>query len=454
VRTTWREVLHAAVTVGRDVTPWLAQVPQLAEQEILSRCAPLRAYLRRVPIEESCPLRYALLPNEVYLRGTEITAKGAFSYRMGMTMAEWLCWGRLGMSHSLHAESAYPPDVDPDQWDATARKPDLVGVHPLNPATWLIEAKAQRRLGKGKLREGALQLALDGIVDGPHRRVLCGTSLEDRVFMTLDIDTRRPELGNLGTPDPDPMAGPDLDTNDEALYHLARASMLIYLILESRREHVTVVPVGRAADRRAAGARRQTAGLVTLLEVDRSTQVLRQRLTSQQAGSRAVADAGGIDMLTASVGGTGMTVGLSRRLFAACRALLETQNSLAMQAQREAAQQAKEEGYAPARAADIDNDIIISHVLSEPGRASAQSGRPVASPEAQTEREQRAYRRLERLARYALMSGAREGFDTGQERDWRSLTDVDPPLAVGGPAWALESATADVYLAVESGLAI
>jgi hypothetical protein len=43
--TTWREILKAATEVGRDVTPNLLQVPQLAHSELVARVAPLYAYI-------------------------------------------------------------------------------------------------------------------------------------------------------------------------------------------------------------------------------------------------------------------------------------------------------------------------------------------------------------------------------------------------------------------------
>jgi hypothetical protein len=86
VGTTWREILLAAVMVGRDPTPWFDRLPQLARLEILARVTPLRAYLSRV----TAPGRSGAVVkvNDVYVRGTERSAKAAFGYRIGMTMAE------------------------------------------------------------------------------------------------------------------------------------------------------------------------------------------------------------------------------------------------------------------------------------------------------------------------------------------------------------------------------
>lgn len=418
VRTSWRAVLQAAITVGRDVSPWLVQVPQLAGHEILSRCAPLRAYLRRQPAGTRGGLtRYELVPNEVYLHGTEITAKSAFSYRLGMTMAEWLCWGQLGMGHSSHAESVVPPDVIPKLWQSWPGKPDLVGRHRLPPESWVIEAKAQRRLGREALRKGAAQLDLGGLIQGPHRRVLCGTSLEDRVFMTLDMETYLPNGDQPSTPGhTDPLAGPDIDEDDAALYQLARASMLSYLVLRQTLD-VAVVPVGYTVDRRAA--RPPDGSGPVLLEMDDSTAELRQRLR-QTADHRAVRRYEGIDMLTASVPGSGMTVGLSRRLYAACTSVLESQMLLALQAQDAA--RTESNLFANRVAVSEQDDVDLAGLV---------------------------FARNEWQARADLMDDARTAYRAAADQDWESLIYRQPRLAVDGPERQLEAATADTYLAID-----
>lgn len=422
VQTSWREVLHAALTVGRDVTPWLAATPRLAAWEILARQTPLRSYLSRRAFP--CPdgtSRWGLVTNDVYQRGTEITARGAFSYRIGMTMAEWLCWGRLGMSHSLHAETSCPPAADPEQWRATASKPDLIGVHPQHPADWVIEAKAQRRLSYGKLKEGAKQLDLDGLIDTPHRRVLCGTSLEDRLFMTVDIDTR-----TAGPTDPtfadDPPPGPDPAHDDHALYHLARASMLIFLILRAAvPEQMAVVPVGPAADPRRTPGVSQRSGPVTLLEHDHSTEALRARVRRDDPRQRSIRDNGGIDMLTTEVPGAGLTVGMSRRLYAACQQLVDLEAELA------------------GRASDIAARRISDMALPHQG-----DGLDTINEEHFV-----AYRDLEQEFRTPLLSSVRRGFILGEGSDWRRLTDVEPLTHLERPAYQMEAATADTYLALD-----
>ncbi|WP_435589403.1 hypothetical protein [Micromonospora chalcea] len=438
------------MTVGRDVTPWLANVPNLAELEIVSRLSPLRAYLRRVKGRGSDGhVSYRVVGNEVYQHGTEITAKGAFSYRIGMTMAEWLCWGQLGMGHSLHAEDSYPPHTDPTLWDVTARKPDLLGAHPIEPTSWLVEAKAQRRLSKGKLQEGARQLALDGIVEGPHRRVLCGTSLEDCLFMTVDIDTRdMPSTGSRGTDvPPGPTLPPDPATDDEALYRLARASMLIYLALKSNEEHATVVPVGAAADPQRPQVRRRSSA-VTLIESDESSARLRSRIVDLPQGSAELSGQMGIDMLAAEVRGASITVGMSRRLFAACRSLILTEAVLAERAEFEA-----EQAYRDPMTRRTVEDAMRSQGIPTV-RASASPPRwERAEPEVRDWWRLRTYRRLTQEHRQDLLTAVRSGFEAGNEVSWTGLVDREPTIKLGPPQ-QLEAATADTYLAIDRGMIV
>ena len=163
VTTTWRDILDAAATVGRDPIPWYAAMPELARAELIARWSPLMAYLRRRrnPWARPGSSGYLVEPNAVYYHGTERTARGAFGYRLGMTMAEWACRGLMGLGPTLHAETSAPADAGP-AWLAAAGLPDLVGDHWHPPTTWLVEAKGARRTGLTVLTKGARQLTGPG----------------------------------------------------------------------------------------------------------------------------------------------------------------------------------------------------------------------------------------------------------------------------------------------------
>jgi len=149
VTTTWRDILDAAETVGRDPTPWSAAMPELARAELIARWSPLMAYLRRRRNAWPQPgsSGHLIEPNAIYRHGTEQTARGAFGYRLGMTMAEWACPGLMGLGPALHAEASTPAGAG-SGWSPSIGLPDLVGDHWHPPTTWLVEAKGARRTGR------------------------------------------------------------------------------------------------------------------------------------------------------------------------------------------------------------------------------------------------------------------------------------------------------------------
>lgn len=54
--TTWREIIKAAIEVGRDVTPHLRNQPRYAHGELVARVAPLYAYLGMHPFMPKFPV--------------------------------------------------------------------------------------------------------------------------------------------------------------------------------------------------------------------------------------------------------------------------------------------------------------------------------------------------------------------------------------------------------------
>lgn len=99
VSTTWREILNAAISVGRDIAPWLTRAPELAWREILARRSPLAAYLVRQPTPGGSTGGSAreVLPSVIYSHATENSMRTAFGYHVGMTMAEWACRAQMGL---------------------------------------------------------------------------------------------------------------------------------------------------------------------------------------------------------------------------------------------------------------------------------------------------------------------------------------------------------------------
>ena len=422
--TTWRDVIDAAMTVGRDPFAWLAAVPGFASAEIIARRSPLAAYLYRTPDQSLLfgPTRYRIEPNVVYRDGTERTARALFAYRIGMTMAEWACRGLMGLGPTIHAESMPLLPGRGPAWYPKNGQPDLVGFHWRLPQTWLVEAKAARRIGKPELSKGASQLSSIGLMSGPHLRVLCGTSIEHRVFMTVDVEAVS-DSAESGMATDSGRRSPDED--DGELVALARSRMLNFYALQSLpRESLSVRPVGPAvaAARLSQG---RTANLVVPLESDESTR--EERLIARDAVAYARRPPSSrFDMLTGQIPGTDVVMGMSRRLFAACRSLAAEQAQLL-------------------RAVDAD----------VPDLQWAASPEPVDEQEVEDRiRERRAaFAEREVHTRDRLRRTTRQAYEFGRESSWQQLFDVQPQVIAQSPGNLLESATADTYLGIDARIA-
>lgn len=412
VTTTWRDIIDAATTVGRDPIPWYANMPALAWSECIARCSPLMAYLRRSPDVNAHPgsSGYLTEPNAVYYHGTERTAKAAFGYRIGMTMAEWACRGLMGLGPTLHAETSPPPADAGPGWSPASGLPDLVGDHWRAPATWLVEAKGARRTGKPALAKGVLQLTGRGLMSGAHVRVLCGASLEPRLFVTVDVEVmpgRSPWRAPPEIPDP--------ATDDSVLVNLARSRMLTYYSLRAlTASALSVRPVGLAVADPESWRRR--VGLVYPLERDPSTE--QERVLAQNpsvyAEQRPLPQR--LDMLTGRVPGTNMIIGLSRRLFEACRNLASEEEQIAEDVGPES-----HDGLF-----DLDEEV-----------------------EKYTLERRAAFVEAEAARRPLLREATRQGFERGRNNSWYQLLDQQPGINSDPAPGLLESATADTYLAID-----
>jgi hypothetical protein len=415
VTTTWRDVIDAAMTVGRDPAPWLSALPALARSELVAQWSPLVAYLRRIPVARGRS-EYAVEPNAVYREGAEKTAQAAFGYRIGMTMAEWACRGLMGLGPTLHAEAGRPDGAA--AWHAASGLPDLIGEHWRPPAAWLIEAKGARRPGLPVLRKGAMQVSKPGLMSGPHVRVLCGTSLEHRVFMIIDVEV----LAASATPPPGrPRPRPESD--DSQLLALARSRMLTYYTLTSLPAgSVSVRPVGPAiAD---LAARDDGTGLVYPLEQDDSTSSERLLARDPAAWASQRSPAQRLDMLTGSVPGTGISIGMSRRLFGACRNLAAEDREAWSALSALPARRGMNDRLVPF---DAEDDAVDELIL-----------------------QRREYLTdWEEDTRPRQLTSAREGFDRGSTASWTELLNTQPPLDTDTHPSLLESATEDAYLAIQ-----
>ncbi|MFE9404391.1 hypothetical protein ACFYNY_21910 [Streptomyces sp. NPDC006530] len=344
-----------------------------------------------------------------------------------MTMAEWACQ-KMGLGPTTHAESAAPQGAAPG-WDKTPSLPDLFGTHPATSELWLVEAKGSRRLGLRPRSKGAKQLDVGALVPVPHQKVLCGTSLERRLFMMIDVEGA-PTAGSSSAT----AASVDeetLEQDDEALLELARSRMLTYLALMSLpRGGLRITPVGRPEG--TSAARRDP---IRLLESDRATTELR-RHTAPDAGDEAIRQQNGLDMLTGRMPGTDLMLGMSRRLYGACRELAY--------AERRVIERIREEQ--PAYVEELPREV--QRPEGTVARRLDQQMSDRAREERITEVQEYA-RKVREEQRDDQLRSVRAGFTMGDRGSWIHLIDLAPRLAVPREEGFLEAATSDTYLAVE-----
>lgn len=421
VGTTWRALLDATTTVGRDIGPWIAATPRLARREIMARRSPLSASLVRAGQE--------VVPSVVYSHGTESSTRTAFGYHVGMTMAEWAC-RMMGLGPTTHAESAIPQGAAPG-WAKTSSLPDLFGTHPAASELWLVEAKGSRRLGLRPRVKGAKQLDVGTLVPVPHQKVLCGTSLERRLFMMIDVEGA-PTAGSPGDISADSTDEETLEQDDEALLELARSRMLTYLALASLpRDGLRITAVGRVEEGPVAAR----GNLIRLLESDHATTELRRRV-APDAGDEAIREQNGLDMLAGRLPGTDLILGMSRRLYGACRAL----------------------AYAERRVVARVREERPKYLEGLPREVQRTEGAVPRMPERQMS--DRAYaeritevheyvREVREEQRDDQLRSVRNGFTMGGSGSWMHLIDLAPRLALPREEGYLEAATSDTYLAVE-----
>ncbi|MFF3556123.1 gamma-glutamyltransferase [Streptomyces tsukubensis] len=438
--TTWREIMKSAVSVGRDFTPWLDN-PDYAPREIAARISPLDSCLDLHPApalhKGSAGRR---LTANIVLEKTETSGFGAFSYRLGMTFAEWACRSLMGLGETRHIESSWPQDIkDPAQGKKKIKgeknlRPDLWGPHYAEGRYWLVEAKGGT-LNRGPLDRGWAQLQGGCSVIHPHgvdhRVVLCGANIRRGVSLWNDVfviirhehhpgtEPSGPGFDGPGSPTGSQSAEDVLDSDESgsSLLDVARSQMLPYLALrslwQSAPSRLRLVPVAR--DRTA---RRGTGGRLTLMENDHTT--LERRDVLRAAESRAdsnVWEAGLESFLTGRVPGTEVTLGMSGRLYAACEELSRADREIA-------------ERTTGLRAADRvarpilnDQDLVL-----ESGKV------------------RREYRERQEEARPRVQRRLHTAYLNSLEQPWEDRLSAAPQVVVSPRA--LEATTPETYLAI------
>ncbi|MBB4919167.1 gamma-glutamyltransferase [Streptosporangium saharense] len=432
--TTWREIIKAAIEVGRDVTPHLQNQPRYAHGELVARVSPLYAYLGMHPVRGTKGRRLTL--NPVYAYGTERSAKNAAAYRLGMTMTEWACRSLLGLGQTEHLELGGPIFALRNAFkDPQNKLPDLWGQHQAEDLYWLIEAKGGN-VGLRTLHKGWAQLAAGSKLLGSyaHRIVLVGASVRpgDDLFLTID-HARYPGQSPL-TPagfniNDESAVGPGnledrLGDSDDALIGAARAQMLTYLALRSAPvSQLRTVPV--PADR---ASRHRRFGLTTPLEGDDLTRAMRAEArktaphTERHTLRARIRSMGLDDFLTCRIPGTEVRLGMSRKLFAACERLHEEDLAIA---QRTPGLRAEDQ---PADNQELSDDAQEEQRLTQ----------------------RRIFRDQQEEARPRLRPLLRHAYERGETSDWSDLLrrPQEPELDMEGDEGLLEAATPETYLAV------
>ncbi|MFJ8350949.1 hypothetical protein ACIQ9J_32245 [Streptomyces sp. NPDC094153] len=348
-----------------------------------------------------------------------------------MTMAEWACRGLMGLGPTTHAESDVPVGAHP-YWAQTKSLPDLFGTHSTTNNLWLVEAKGSRRLGMRARDKGAQQLDVGALVPVPHQKVLCGTSLERRLFMMVDIEDVNGSDQSVGGPvDEDALL-----RDDNALLSLTRARMLIYLALASLPpSSLKVTAVGSSTQ---VGGRRGRGGLVRLLERDEATADLRRRV-GHAATEHVIQGQDGVDMLTARLPGTDLILGMSRRLFGACQAVAAVEGQIADAISRT-------QDYM--LAVSLGDDLMQAQVDVEWPMEVEQSDRRYEKAIAERQEQMRDARDRRQNE---LRGAARRGFSHGRASSWQRLVGVSPGPSLPSANEYLEAAADETYLAIERG---
>lgn len=441
--TTWREILKAAINVGRDLSPWLDR-PYYAAREIGARIAPLDTYLdlHDGPRLHDYNAGRRLTANVVLEQGTESSARGALGYRLGMTMAEWACRSLLGLSQTYHIEDSWPDGIEDPAANTKSVKgqknprPDLHGWHNGECLPWLIEAKGGEGGPEG-LQRGWEQLEGGCTVVHPHgldhRLLLCGAALKRGVsprndlFVTIrhELHTKGPAatLGTHPGSGPAPGDGPQdaearvgEDDQGGTLLDVARSQMLLFLSLRAveiaSSARLRLVPVAR--DR----SERRASGLLTLMEDDEATRERRKAL-GQQKESPSDGSARGLGLetyLTARIPNTEVTLGMSQRLYAACAELYR--------ADREIAEQT------PGLRAEEHVTVGLSDEEIDDRAASAR----------------REYRERQHFARPRIQRRVRDAFTASEEQPWTARLGANPDFTLS--PGNLEATTPETYLAI------
>ncbi|MEU8242544.1 hypothetical protein AB0C07_30190 [Actinoplanes missouriensis] len=137
--TSWREIIHAAATVGKPLELPHAFDGKFAISEIMIRLHSLCSTLDKGADDDGIPV---LTPSAWTISSADPSERRAASYRLGMALAHWFWAYHLAYFGTHHLDVKFK-DHRQIKGKANQKSADLYGWVPGPPRVpWLIEAKA------------------------------------------------------------------------------------------------------------------------------------------------------------------------------------------------------------------------------------------------------------------------------------------------------------------------
>ena len=314
---------------------------------------------------------------------------------------------RLGIGPTLDVETNRSPDAGASWGQPGTPQPDLFARW-VN-VTWLIEAKGALKVTHASLVKGANQLNTPNLLRAAGVRMLVGANASHRLHLTVDLDM--------------PAAGPTANRGQElaartlsdpaAVSDLAYSRMLIYYLLRDPTAELFLRPMSDLGTAERTPSRLWTPDPVPMRPDQTDQQASQASSRPRRLDAR--------DMIVTRVPGTAVTVGLSRRLFAACRIIAEADREIL----------------------DSANDLLADLMAYE-----AETGEQ--SPDPDTIRNDMFLEQTRFRERAFFDDTVYAEFSRVTERPSRETRVNDREIVYSAPnPRTLESATSDVYIAID-----
>jgi len=225
VITGWRMLLHAAATVGRPTSlPHLLD-DTFATSELMVRLHSITSVLGNRLDSDGVPV---LAPSPWAIHGADPSERRAASYRLGMTLAQWLWVHQLGHRGTRHVDVRFPSG-HPVRGRHGEKSADLWGL--ADGVSWLMECKASitaKRIGAATRKRGWAQLlaaAQERDWQDQHGLLLISATATPLLHVVADYVPPH-VLGNSPIPTPDKWPRPRSRRGDDVVDILIRRMLL------------------------------------------------------------------------------------------------------------------------------------------------------------------------------------------------------------------------------------